>query len=165
MRFFDDLPSSTGFDLIFIDGDHRLGQVQRDIDNALNYLNEGGVVVLHDVNPTSAETALSERPSSQAIWCGEVWKAFVAYRSFPDYSCATVDCDWGVGLLVRRDNPEVLEFEGSGTGYGHAAEQLTYDWLANNRQKALNLIAPSEQAIRQFLGRFSAIYYTDNSFP
>lgn len=172
-EFFADLPSSTGFDLIFVDGDHRMAQVRRDIDNALNHLNEGGVVVVHDVNPTAAAMALPEKPSPSAAWCGEAWKAFVAYRSMPAYSCATVDCDWGVGLIVRRANPAVLALEGAGNGHG--VEHLTYDWLANHRQEALNLIAPNEQTIRRFLsgepvaapspGLFSAIYYTDNNAP
>ena len=37
------------FDIIFIDGDHRRVQAQKDLDNAMSCLSEGGIIFLHDV--------------------------------------------------------------------------------------------------------------------
>ena len=40
------------FDIIFIDGLHESEQVERDINNSLLCLNQGGYIVCHDINPT-----------------------------------------------------------------------------------------------------------------
>ena len=39
------------YDVIFIDGLHHTEQVDKDIKNSLKYLEEDGVVILHDCNP------------------------------------------------------------------------------------------------------------------
>ena len=44
---------SESFDCIFIDADHRHVAVARDLESALNRLNSGGLIVLHDTNPVS----------------------------------------------------------------------------------------------------------------
>lgn len=40
--------NSKFYDLIYIDGDHRYNAVVRDISNALNFINTGGVIAGHD---------------------------------------------------------------------------------------------------------------------
>ena len=55
---------------------HDFKQVKRDIENSLKYLNQGGVIFVHDCLPRSFfEQAI---PRSQYIWTGDVWK-FVYY--------------------------------------------------------------------------------------
>ena len=39
------------FDIVFIDGLH--DQVAKDIENSLRVLNPGGIIVMHDCNPTT----------------------------------------------------------------------------------------------------------------
>ena len=41
------------FDIIFIDGLHLEHQVDKDIKNSLNFINENGIIVMHDCNPPS----------------------------------------------------------------------------------------------------------------
>ena len=43
--------NSIFFDCIFIDGLHEYDQVKKDINNSLNYLNNGGVIFVHDCMP------------------------------------------------------------------------------------------------------------------
>src|SRR3989344_7865884 len=42
---------SMKYDIIFIDGLHLFEQAYRDIINSLKYLNDNGVIVVHDCNP------------------------------------------------------------------------------------------------------------------
>jgi predicted O-methyltransferase YrrM len=48
------------FDFVFIDGNHRAGTVYREIAAALRRLENGGVILLHDVNPGSVPLALDK---------------------------------------------------------------------------------------------------------
>jgi hypothetical protein len=46
-----------GVDVVFIDGLHTYQQAYKDCINALEYLNQGGVILLHDCLPTAEEEA------------------------------------------------------------------------------------------------------------
>jgi predicted O-methyltransferase YrrM len=48
-------------DLVWIDGLHYKDQVRKDITNAWNILNPGGVIALHDCNPPTEETTCIPR--------------------------------------------------------------------------------------------------------
>ena len=71
--FFKD--NKEKFDTIFIDGLHIDEQVQKDIENSLNALNEGGTIVMHDCKPLSEEAQIF--PRIQIAWNGDVWKAWL----------------------------------------------------------------------------------------
>jgi Methyltransferase domain len=45
------LSNEIRFHVIFIDGLHLAAQVDRDIQNALDYITKDGFIVLHDCNP------------------------------------------------------------------------------------------------------------------
>lgn len=66
--FFED--NEEKFDVIFIDGLHHADQVERDLKNSLAALAPGGVVICHDLNPTSE--GMQAVPRSQQEWTGEV---------------------------------------------------------------------------------------------
>ena len=58
------------FDCVFIDGLHEYKQVQKDIINSLRFLNDGGIILLHDCLPNNFyEQAI---PRCQWTWNGEV---------------------------------------------------------------------------------------------
>lgn len=55
------------FDLIFIDGEHTYETALKDYINSVNFLNNNGIIVLHDTCPRSKE---DENPAV----CGDVFK-------------------------------------------------------------------------------------------
>lgn len=90
------------FDLIFVDGLHHADQAQRDMENALNCLNSGGLVLCHDVLPKSEwEQEVPRLPKARDRWTGDVWKAFMRLRARPDLYMYSVedDCNTGIGII------------------------------------------------------------------
>jgi len=94
------------WDLIFIDGSHLASQVYKDIQNALEFLNEDGFIVLHDVNPPSQwharESFNFKFSPARYYWNGTVWKAFVKIREREDLFACCIDTDWGVGVISKQ---------------------------------------------------------------
>ncbi len=155
-HFFAEIEPDRTWDLIFIDGDHRRAQVERDLTHALRHLGPSGVIVLHDVDPTDEAAAAPTKPSPSADWSGEVWKVLTErVRGREDLRCATVDCDHGVALIVRGGNPAPLTIESE-------TSALDFSWLRRHRERALALIPAEPVAIRRFLARASVVYYTHN---
>lgn len=124
------LQNTDKFDLIFIDGLHEREQVVRDVENALLALNEKGVIVMHDCNPTTE--AMQKVPREQNEWTGDVWKAFVQMRERPDLSMYVVDTDYGCGV-IEKGNQEPLR-----------AGELTYERFKEYKKEWLNLISVDE---------------------
>jgi len=117
------------FDIIFIDGFHEANQVHRDILNALSVLNKKGVIICHDMNPTTKEMQVV--PRQQGEWTGDGWRAWVQLRQTrDDLKMCVVDTDYGVGI-IKRGKQKLVSFTGG----------LTYEKLSINREKWLNLIS------------------------
>ena len=95
------------FDLIFIDGLHHAEQVLRDVRHSLRALNPGGVIVLHDCLPLFA--AAQYRARSHTIWNGDVGRALVEVRTWPEVDAATCLIDQGLGIVINRPNSARLE--------------------------------------------------------
>lgn len=89
-------------DIIFIDGLHEHNQVWRDINNSLSILSPGGVIILHDCLPTSEKMQEYHTESQDALWTGDVWKAFVKARAELPYELYTIDADFGCGIIDTR---------------------------------------------------------------
>jgi hypothetical protein len=140
-KFFEQLPEDKKYDLIFIDGMHEHKQVLRDISNSLNHLSLNGTIALHDCNPP---TKWHQRDPSEfdgtGKFNGTVWKAFVEYRyNRKDLAMFVVDCDWGVGIIRTYGKNKFPN------AVFNANDNITdYEWLSNNRKRALNLIETSE---------------------
>jgi len=131
---------ASKYDIIFIDGSHLSEDVEKDLGSALEFLNEGGSVVMHDCNPPNQ--FFQERSQSPHVggWCGDVWKAFVRFRATrKDIEMCVVDTDYGCGV-VRVGSQDVLSLD--------INKDLTYDNLEQNRKEWLNLIS-----IEEFLER------------
>ena len=71
--------NKTKFDIIFIDGLHHYDQLKKDIENSLLFLNENGVIFLHDCMPRSFISQAV--PRSRNAWNGDVWKSIVESRT------------------------------------------------------------------------------------
>jgi len=96
------------FDVVFIDGLHRYHQVVRDVRNSLDVLNPSGVIVLHDCLPLTWSAHCPYR--FQNVWNGDVWRALVEIRTWPDVDSATCLIDHGLGIVVPRANTSRLAF-------------------------------------------------------
>lgn len=130
------LSKEVKFDLIFIDGLHLAHQVDKDIENALNYINEDGFVVLHDCNPPTEwharESQIFPFTPARKVWNGTTWKAFLKWRFNPLlYSCC-IDSDFGVGILSKN---KLL-----GNNIKQINPFFEFSSLDSNREEYLNLI-------------------------
>ena len=85
-RLLHDLP----LDAVLVDGLHTAEQAERDVINSLAWLADGGTIVMHDCNPSTATRALPSlsqaiaQPDYAGEWNGDVWKAVVRLRRRPD---------------------------------------------------------------------------------
>jgi hypothetical protein len=123
-------PSLERYDIILIDGLHHSEQVDRDIQNSLKFLNEGGTVVLHDCNPPNRDSQIV--PRIQGYWNGDVWKSIVKFRDNSEMGCIVINEDTGLGIINSK-LPQGPSFE--------FPAELTYEWLEENRSKALHLVS------------------------
>lgn len=120
------------YDCIFIDGMHEHNQVYKDIENSLKILNEGGVIVCHDMLPTSE--AMQKVPREAFQWTGDSWKAFVEMRANPNIEMFTVDTDFGCGVIVRGSQ-KIIEVP---------TEDLTYENFVKNKQEWMNIMSAND---------------------
>ena len=95
------------FDIIFIDGLHEYQQVKKDITNSLLFLNDNGVVFLHDCMPTHFIYQAS--PRATIVWNGDVWKNIVESRTKSEIDTYVVHADHGVGMILKRPNKKILK--------------------------------------------------------
>ena len=120
------------FDCIFIDGLHEYEQVKKDIINSLEYLNDGGVIFVHDCLPRSYfEQAV---PRSQHVWTGDVWKSIVEFRGYNYLDICVGKLDMGLGIILKRKNSNKLSISIKNF------KNLKYKEFFKNYENYLNLI-------------------------
>ena len=120
------------FDCIFIDGLHEYKQVRKDITNSLKFLNEGGIILLHDCLPNNYyEQAI---PRCQWTWNGDVWKAIVESRKSKDIDVYTCNADYGIGVIIKRPNSNLLDIPNKDSS------SLTFSDYFNNHKNLMNII-------------------------
>lgn len=131
---------TQNYDIIFIDGLHLAEQVQRDIENSLTHLNEGGIIVVHDCLPSHEWEQLREGLSGKP-WTGDVWKAFARLHiTRKDLRMCVVDTDYGCGL-IERDN-------GAWNYVPDHVVEYTWDYFQKHRNTLMNVMT-----VEEFLGR------------
>jgi hypothetical protein len=94
------------YDCIFIDGLHTYKQVIKDIKNSLNYLNQNGIIFVHDCLPNNVYE--QNVPRSTYVWKGDVWKAIVEMRTKIDIQTYTINADQGIGVIFKKNNQNIL---------------------------------------------------------
>jgi hypothetical protein len=151
----DRLRRLQGIDVVFIDGLHTYEQTWKDVVNSLEYLRPQGVIVMHDCSPATETQAtpadshehahrLHAAPRAED-WSGDVWKTIVRLRSErEDLRVRVLDCDHGVGVIIRGEPEERLGLA------VRDIEAMGYADLQKNRARLLGLHAPSE--LRMILG-------------
>ena len=116
------------FDVIYLDGLHTADQTLRDFCNAIEYLNDDGVIVIDDIAPTFYHTSLPDRTmanqvrdaigsASGADWMGDVYRlVFFIQSFFQQYRYATVMLGKYGQLVVWKEKrqPNLLVPRGIG---------------------------------------------------
>lgn len=92
-----------GFDLAFIDGDHRFETVLEDFIAAERHAAPGAVLLLHDTLPLTATTAARERRTG--FYTGDGWKIVPCLQSLrPDLQIMTIPAaPSGLTVITRLD--------------------------------------------------------------
>jgi hypothetical protein len=101
--------NKKNFDMIFLDGLHTYEQTIKDIDNYLKYLNEKGVIIIHDCITKKILNQIV--PRIYGHWNGDVWKAIVHSRTYEFADTYTCKADHGLGLIFKRKNKNQLEIK------------------------------------------------------
>lgn len=152
-QYANKLFNSLGIDLAFVDGLHEYKQAYRDVNNCLQYLNDGGLIIMHDCNPLNYAGAYPIKKSFNELdplvkagqipgwnncWNGDVWKALVRLRiEHNDLSIFTLDLDWGIGIITKGSGEQIRNL---------SVEELNsadYFLLEARRKELLNLKPPS----------------------
>ena len=129
-QFFSD--NADYFDCIFIDGLHEYKQVRKDILNSLRFLNQGGIILLHDCLPNNYfEQAI---PRCQWTWNGDVWKAIVESRKSREIDVYTCYADYGIGVIIKRPNRNLLETS------NNDSESLKFEDYFYSHKNLMNII-------------------------
>ena len=124
------------FDCIFIDGLHEYAQVKRDIENSLNFLEPNGVILLHDCLPSNVYNQAI--PRCENNWNGDVWKAFVEFRTKINLDMYTCLADQGIGVILRRENKNILNLSCKDF------KRLKFAEYYKNNQEYMNIIKFAE---------------------
>ena len=103
------LQNRDKFDCIFIDGLHHYDQVKRDINNSLKFINDQGIVLVHDCLPENIEA--QSVPRTITNWNGDVWKAFAEIRANPNLNSYTCLADHGIGVILKSSNKKPFNFK------------------------------------------------------
>ncbi len=116
-----------GLDVVFIDGLHTYDQSLRDVLNTLKFLNDNGIIIMHDVNPISKRSAQFGR-------LGDTWKTIIHLRSkHNDLKIFVLECETGIGIITKGKPKNTLKLDPS------EIKKLTYEDLRRNRKEYLNL--------------------------
>jgi hypothetical protein len=118
--FFADLADSDRFDLVFVDGLHEFEQTYRDIINAFAHLNDRGAVLVDDVVPSDAFSALRDQDAAVAararsgasgtLWHGDVFIALeVLIAHHPQIAVRTIVGSGNEQALLWRAGSEPLQ--------------------------------------------------------
>ena len=126
------LNNNENFDCIFIDGLHHYSQVLKDINNSLEILNDNGIILIHDCLPNNLME--QQVPRITLNWNGDVWKAFVECRTKSDLDCYTCYADWGIGVIFKRQNSNLLTLDETNF------KKLKFNFFFHNYKKLMNII-------------------------
>ena len=90
------------FDVIFIDGLHSYDQCSKDCTNSIKFLNEDGIIILHDMMPR-------HKTEESAEFSGDVWKVAFELCQSENVKFVIANIDQGVGLLKITTNPNYIK--------------------------------------------------------
>jgi hypothetical protein len=90
------------FDVIFIDGLHTYEQCSKDCINAINFLNKGGLIILHDLLPRS-------KTEETQKFSGDAWKVGYDLCKSENIQFIIANIDQGVGIIKVKENSKYIK--------------------------------------------------------
>lgn len=102
-------PLLRKFDCVFIDWLHLREQVVRDVDNALENLEDNWIIVLHDTNPPGRDRC--QREWILTWWTGDVYKAVIHFRMRDDLTVKTYPLETGITTIQKIPTSSPLWYE------------------------------------------------------
>ena len=94
-EFFNNPPPLT-YDLIFIDADHKFEQAKKDFLNAVRFLNDNGIVVIHDTYPGNADYLNDDRCSDSYRLAWEI-----RTKMNRDFEIVTIPVHPGLSIIRK----------------------------------------------------------------
>lgn len=141
-------------DVVLVDGLHTFRAALNDVLNSLKYLNNDGIIIMHDCYPSHKAAAaptklfptLEEQKGIEGWteeWCGDVWKAIVYLRkNFSDsLDVSVINIDYGLGIVKPKckiDTKDLIINEASFM----EIDKLTYEDLVQDPKAMLSLKDP-----------------------
>jgi hypothetical protein len=143
------------FDIVFVDACHEYECSRRDIQDALNLVNDNGIIVLHDCLPDSQANCPPFRGDLASWWLGVTYKAYLdVLIARKDLWYCTVDTDVGCGMIRSKrktrhykrtiDVDEACIHAWRSTGDNYDAAFQIYE---RNRDALMNVVT-----VNRFLG-------------
>lgn len=112
------------FDLIFLDGLHTYKQTKKDLLNALNVLNDGGIIVLDDFIPRNWKEHFTPRVQTQ--WNGDVWKISFELLKAKGIEFKILTIDGGQCVIFKKQKSTFLP------DFYQDLKDVSFDYLYEN---------------------------------
>ncbi len=136
-------------DLAFVDGLHTFEASLKDVLNSLHYLQDDGIIIMHDCFPPHKAGAVPAKnyddaasmnlPGWDGLWCGDVWKSIVYLKKAfgEQLDVYVIDTDFGLGIVKPKQKITTsLDLDRK---LFDEVNQLTYDEMMINPQDMLGL--------------------------
>ena len=140
---FETISPDLKFDVIFIDGMHIYEQSVKDFANSVKHLNDPGLIIIHDVDPTDEKMAARERIS--VGWTGDVWKtALHINKLYKDFTYCALPIPPGYLVVCKgeRDFQEVsIEFDAD---QEDPFLEVPFEFFHENREELLRPVTSFE---------------------
>lgn len=129
---------NTRFDVIYLDGLHTFEQTLRDLNNAIFFVKENGIIVIDDILPNSYAASLPDQNLAYAVknvlkdndisWMGDVYKlGYFIDTFFQQFSFSTIIENHGQLVMWRKRRERVDERQ-----VGKIADLQFADLIANH---------------------------------
>ncbi|MBU7574853.1 MAG: class I SAM-dependent methyltransferase [Hydrogenophaga sp.] len=154
-EFFADVPvdsglTDTGFDLAFIDGDHRFDTVLDDVIGAERLAAPGAVLLLHDTVPLTAETAGREHRTG--FHTGDGWKIVPCLRALrPDLRIVTLPTAPSGLTVVTGLDPSNTRLSERRAAIRESYARLPPDAALQTPARMLALVVNDPEVMRRWL--------------
>jgi hypothetical protein len=125
------LAADARYDIVLVDPYHGYRESLMDLQGAMRLLRPGGIMVVHDCNPTDPDLV---QPTFRAgPWCGVTYQAFVDFvLSVRCAAYCTVDADFGCGVVFSGGSAVPAAWRNA-----WPSDALARDWAAQRDNDAL----------------------------